>query len=59
MRRVVGVLACLALAACSGGSSPGSTDEALVVVSAPLTAQPWIGTFLERGAQLAAQEVAG
>jgi len=53
------VLACLALAACSGGSSPGSTDEALVVVSAPLTAQPWIGTFLERGAQLAAQEVAG
>jgi len=29
------------------------------VVSAPLTAQPWIGTFLERGAQLAAQEVAG
>jgi ABC-type branched-subunit amino acid transport system substrate-binding protein len=56
---VVGVLACLALAACSGGSSPGSTDEALVVVSAPLTAQPWIGTFLERGAQLAAQEVAG
>jgi ABC-type branched-subunit amino acid transport system substrate-binding protein len=59
VRRVVGALACLALAACSGGSSPGSTDEALVVVSAPLTAQPWIGTFLERGAQLAAQQVAG
>jgi ABC-type branched-subunit amino acid transport system substrate-binding protein len=59
VRRVVGALACLALAACRGGSSPGSTDEALVVVSAPLTAQPWIGTFLERGAQLAAQQVAG
>ena len=59
MRRALGVLACLALAACSGGSSPGSAREALVVVSAPLTAQPWIGTFLERGAQLAAEQVAG
>jgi ABC-type branched-subunit amino acid transport system substrate-binding protein len=58
VKRVVLVLV-LALAGCSGGSSPGATHEALVVVSAPLTAQPWIGTFLERGAQLAAEEVAG
>jgi ABC-type branched-subunit amino acid transport system substrate-binding protein len=29
----------------------------LVVVSAPLTAQPWIGRFAERGAQLAAAQL--
>jgi ABC-type branched-subunit amino acid transport system substrate-binding protein len=29
----------------------------VVVVSAPLTAQPWIGRFAERGAQLAAREL--
>lgn len=60
MKRFVAVLACLALAACGGGSpADGEGEQALVIVSAPLTAQPWVGTFLERGAQLAAQELAG
>ena len=59
MKRFVGVLACLALAACSGGSGSGGAQEALIVVSAPLTAQPWIGEFLEKGAKLAAKQVAG
>jgi ABC-type branched-subunit amino acid transport system substrate-binding protein len=53
------VVACLALAACSGGSgSGGGAGDALVVVSAPLTSQPWIGEFLDRGARLAAEQVA-
>ncbi|HUR15544.1 MAG TPA: ABC transporter substrate-binding protein [Mycobacteriales bacterium] len=59
MRGVVAALVCMALAACSGGKPSGPSDQALVIVSAPLTAQPWIGAFLERGAQLAAQQVAG
>lgn len=46
----------LLLGACSGVSSPASQD-ALVVVSAPLTAQPWIGEFLDKGARLAAARV--
>jgi ABC-type branched-subunit amino acid transport system substrate-binding protein len=57
VKRVASALFCLTLAACSGGSTSGEPKQALVVVSAPLTAQPWIGTFLERGAQLAAQQV--
>jgi ABC-type branched-subunit amino acid transport system substrate-binding protein len=57
VKRVASALFCLTLAACSGGSTSGEPKLALVVVSAPLTAQPWIGTFLERGAQLAAQQV--
>jgi hypothetical protein len=31
--------------------------EALFVVSAPLTAQPWVGEFVQRGAELAAAEL--
>ncbi len=58
MRRFVGVLACLTLAACGGGSGSGATPDALIVVSAPLTAQPWVGEFLEKGAKLAAKQVA-
>ncbi len=46
----------LALSACGGGTS-AAAGEALVVVSAPLTAQPWIGEFLEKGARLAAEQV--
>lgn len=50
------VLALLALLpACSAG---GADDgEALFVVSAPLTAQPWVGEFIQRGAELAAAEL--
>jgi ABC-type branched-subunit amino acid transport system substrate-binding protein len=57
VKRVASALFCLTLAACSGGSTSGEPKQALVVVSAPLTAQPWIGTVHERGAQLAAQQV--
>lgn len=32
-------------------------DELLFVVSAPLTAQPWVGEFVQRGAELAAAEL--
>lgn len=57
---MVAVAAAIAVAAaasaCSAGGS-SSKGEALVVVSAPLTAQPWIGRFAERGAQLAAAQL--
>ncbi|GAC1445216.1 MAG: hypothetical protein NVSMB55_25040 [Mycobacteriales bacterium] len=50
------LIACSACA--SGGAGTQATNgEAVVVVSAPLTAQPWIGRFAERGAQLAAQQL--
>jgi ABC-type branched-subunit amino acid transport system substrate-binding protein len=60
-RLLVGVVV-LATAACTGSSTTpvgGSTlkGEALVVVSAPITAQPWIGSFVERGARLAAAQL--
>ncbi len=48
---------CLVLTACSSGGGAATGQEALVVVSAPLTAQPWIGQFLDRGARLAADRV--
>jgi ABC-type branched-subunit amino acid transport system substrate-binding protein len=52
------VLLVFAAPACtSGGGSPATKGEVLVVVSAPLTAQPWIGRFAERGAQLAADQL--
>jgi ABC-type branched-subunit amino acid transport system substrate-binding protein len=57
VKRVLATLAVLLLAACSGGSGSGTADEALVVVSAPLTAQPWVGEFMEKGARLAAKQV--
>jgi ABC-type branched-subunit amino acid transport system substrate-binding protein len=47
----------LLAAACTGGGTAAPKGEALVIVSAPLTAQPWIGRFAERGAQLAAREL--
>jgi ABC-type branched-subunit amino acid transport system substrate-binding protein len=52
------VVACLALTGCGGGNGGGTKADALVVVSAPLTAEPWVGRFLERGAELAAEQVA-
>lgn len=51
--RALAVVLLLLITGCQG--SPDS-KQALVVVSAPLTAHPWIGQFLERGAQLAAGE---
>jgi len=57
IRAVLLALALLATA-CNGSSSGGATKgEVLVVVSAPLTVQPWIGRFAERGAQLAADQL--
>lgn len=54
------VLLVLAVPACAGGgAAPARSGEVLIVVSAPLTAQPWIGRFAERGATLAAQELNG
>ena len=48
------VVLALGLAGCSGSAPKG---VALVVVSAPLTVQPWVGEFLKKGAELAAQQV--
>jgi ABC-type branched-subunit amino acid transport system substrate-binding protein len=58
VKRILAVVLVLAATACSGGSGGDATKgEVLVVVSAPLTAQPWIGRFAERGAKLAAQQL--
>jgi ABC-type branched-subunit amino acid transport system substrate-binding protein len=57
IRRVAAVLLLLAATACSGGGAAATKGEVLVVVSAPLTAQPWIGRFVERGARLAADQL--
>jgi ABC-type branched-subunit amino acid transport system substrate-binding protein len=50
------VLGLLLAVGCGGGAGKAG-DEALIVVSAPLSAQPWVGQFLRRGAELAAAEV--
>ena len=47
--------AVLLLPACA--AAPAGGDEALFVVSAPLTGEPWVGRSVERGAQLAAAEL--
>jgi ABC-type branched-subunit amino acid transport system substrate-binding protein len=58
VRRLAGTVALALLAtACNAGSGDAPKGEVLVVVSAPLTAQPWIGRFAERGAQLAADQL--
>ncbi|MDT7545839.1 MAG: branched-chain amino acid transport system substrate-binding protein [Actinomycetota bacterium] len=58
MRRLLVALLVLAAPACSSGGGASTTKgEALVVVSAPLTAQPWVGRFAERGAKLAAHQL--
>ncbi len=55
MRRVLA--ACVALALLPACSGPATGDDLLVVVSAPLTDSPWIGEFVQRGAELAAAEL--
>jgi ABC-type branched-subunit amino acid transport system substrate-binding protein len=58
VRRLIGTLVLTLLAtACNAGSGDTPKGEVLVVVSAPLTAQPWIGRFAERGAELAADQL--
>lgn len=50
----------LSLLTACGGSGPRATpagDPVLFVVSAPLTSSAWIGAFVQRGAQLAADEL--
>ena len=46
----------LVLAAC-GSPDPAAGGGSLVLVSAPLSSAPWIGSFVERGARLAAREL--
>ena len=56
-RRALAVALVLAglLPACAGGGA--AEDDLLLVVSAPLTSSPWIGQFVQRGAELAAAEL--
>jgi ABC-type branched-subunit amino acid transport system substrate-binding protein len=56
-KRLLLLVLALAAPACSSGGAGATNGEVLVVVSAPLTAQPWIGQFAERGARLAADEL--
>jgi ABC-type branched-subunit amino acid transport system substrate-binding protein len=51
------IVTTLLATACGGGDGASGGEEALVVVSAPVTAQPWVGQFLRRGAELAAADV--
>ncbi|MBC7374185.1 MAG: amino acid ABC transporter substrate-binding protein [Frankiales bacterium] len=57
MKRVLLLAAALLLPACAAGGGGSPAGEALVVVSAPLTGEPWVGRFVERGARLAAAEL--
>jgi ABC-type branched-subunit amino acid transport system substrate-binding protein len=45
----------LLLPACADRTQPD--DALLFVVSAPMTAQPWVGEFVQRGAELAAAQL--
>ncbi len=56
MKRAIPLLVvALGFSGCSGSASERA--DALIVVSAPLTAQPWVGGFLKKGAELAAAQV--
>src|SRR5436190_11523709 len=62
MRSVVAVpcLGVLVSIAACGGSSGGPSHDAApytIVVAAPLTSQPWVGQSVQRGAQLAVDEI--
>lgn len=56
MRRALAA-ACAALALLPACSDPASGEDLLVVVSAPVTDSPWVGRFVQRGAELAAAEL--
>jgi ABC-type branched-subunit amino acid transport system substrate-binding protein len=56
-RLALAVLLAVGVTACGSAGGGGGRSEALVVVSAPVSAQPWVGRFAERGAQLAAQQL--
>ena len=47
----------LALAACGGAAPAAEGPSRLVLVSAPVSSAPWIGSAVERGARLAAQQL--
>ena len=57
MRRGAVALALLAVLPACAQQGTGDGDGLLFVVSAPLTAQPWVGEFVQRGAELAAAEL--
>ncbi len=57
MKRALLLACALLLPACAAGGGGSSAGEALFVVSAPLTGEPWVGRFVERGARLAAAEL--
>ena len=56
-RRALAVVLALAAVLPACGDAGGSPDELLFVVSAPLTESPWVGRFVQRGAELAAAEL--
>jgi ABC-type branched-subunit amino acid transport system substrate-binding protein len=47
----------LLLASCSGGGSTSPGDELLIVVNAPLSKQPYIGTTIQQGVHLAVDQI--
>lgn len=59
MRRLLAAAAAGVLLVVGCSSAAPRSTEALVVVSAPLSTSPWIGRAIERGARLAAVELAG
>jgi ABC-type branched-subunit amino acid transport system substrate-binding protein len=59
MRRIAAlVLAAALLAGCgAGGDDTNRGGNRVVVVSAPMSTQPWVGEFVSRGARLAVEEL--
>ena len=53
---VIAVAALALLAAC-GGRTAASGDAVPVIVSAPVSTEPWIARSIERGARLAVEDV--
>lgn len=51
------LLGLLGMLGCSAQEPAGSAQDLLVVVSAPLSTQPWVGEFTRRGAELAAADL--
>ena len=57
MRRLAPLIGLVVLMSTACANSPGSGDQALIVVSAPVSAEQWVARFAERGAKLAADEL--